>query len=481
MAMSMTPKTALVWFRRDLRLDDHPALLAALDSCEHIVPVYIDDRAAQGDWTPGEASDWWLHHSLASLQDALEAKGSPLVIREGEALEVLRKLIEESGASEVHWNRLYEPWTRERDTTVKQALEADGLTVCSHNGSLLTEPWAVMTKTGTPYKVFTPYWRAAKPMAASAEPEDAPVALTPPKTPLHSQTLQSLGLLPDIRWDKGIEATWQPGERAAAEQAQRFAIDAASNYDEARNLPGIDGVSRLSPHLHFGELSIRRLWQIITSHTPESDGREVYLSELGWREFSHYALFHFPDTTDQPMNPKFRHFEWREDPAQLKAWQDGQTGIPIVDAGMRQLWQTGWMHNRVRMIVASFLVKNIRTHWLHGARWFWDTLVDADLPANTLGWQWSAGCGVDAAPYFRIFNPVSQGERFDPEGDYVRKWVPEVAGLPKKYVHAPWKLPAKDAERLGFELDRDYAAPIADLKTSRESALSAFKALKEVS
>ncbi|MEL6214851.1 MAG: deoxyribodipyrimidine photo-lyase, partial [Pseudomonadota bacterium] len=258
--MSMTPKTALVWFRRDLRLDDHPALLAALDSCEHIVPVYIDDRAAQGDWTPGKASDWWLHHSLASLQDALEAKGSPLVIREGEALEVLRKLIEESGASEVHWNRLYEPWTRERDTTVKQALEADGLTVCSHNGSLLTEPWTVMTKTGTPYKVFTPYWRAAIPMAASAGPEDAPVALTPPKTPLHSQTLQSLGLLPDIRWDKGIEATWQPGERAAAEQAQKFAIDAASNYDEARNLPGIDGVSRLSPHLHFGELSIRRLW-----------------------------------------------------------------------------------------------------------------------------------------------------------------------------------------------------------------------------
>ncbi|MEL7022446.1 MAG: deoxyribodipyrimidine photo-lyase [Pseudomonadota bacterium] len=476
----MTSNTALVWLRRDLRLDDNPALIAAIDRCDVVIPVYIDDRTEQPQWQQGAASDWWLHHSLTSLSKSIAACGGRLIIRQGEALETLQTLIRETGATEVHWNRLYEPWTRERDTRIKEALETLSIDVTSHNGSLLNEPWTVLTKTGTPYKVFTPYWRAARQAMQPPAPLDPVEQIHGPEAPIESLKLEALQLLPTIRWDRGIEAAWSPGEADAVARARAFAIDAASNYDEARNLPATPGVSRLSPHLHFGELSVRRLWQIIESNSPHSDGREIYLTELGWREFSHYALYHFPHTTDEPMNPKFSHFEWRDDNEMLRAWQKGQTGVPIVDAGMRELWATGWMHNRVRMIVASFLVKNIRMHWLHGARWFWDTLVDADLPANTLGWQWSAGCGVDAAPYFRIFNPVSQGERFDGDGDYVRHWVPEVSQIPNKYIHCPWKLPEAKAREAGFVLGRDYPEPIVDLKITRESALAAFKALKEV-
>lgn len=480
--MSAQPRIALVWFRRDLRLDDNPALLAALADNDQVIPVYIDDRDEQPTWTQGAASDWWLHHSLASLQSSLRKHDATLIVRRGAAGAVLAELAAEVSASTVHWNRLYEPWTRERDTAAKKALEADGLEVHSHNGSLLSEPWEVLTKTGTPYKVFTPYWRAARAhIGDRITPEDAPASIPTPDSQPESDGLESLALLPDIDWDDGIRATWSPGETTALREAYRFAIDHAASYDDNRNLPGVDGVSRLSPHLHFGEISIRRLWQLIQSESAATDGRDIYLSELGWREFSHYALFHFPDTTDQPMNARFARFDWHDDEALIEAWRRGRTGVPIVDAGMRQLWRTGWMHNRVRMIVASFLVKNIRAHWLHGAHWFWDTLLDADLPANTLGWQWSAGCGVDAAPYFRIFNPVSQGERFDPEGDYVRHWVPEVAALPKKHLHAPWTLPADKAVTIGFELGRDYPHPVVDLKQTRESALAAFKALKEIS
>ncbi|MEL7309909.1 MAG: deoxyribodipyrimidine photo-lyase [Pseudomonadota bacterium] len=478
--MSMTSTTAVVWLRRDLRLDDNPALTAAIARCDRVIPVYIDDRDSQSQWRQGAASDWWLHHSLDALGRDIQRCGGRLILRQGNALELLQSLVLETGACEVHWNRLYEPWTRERDTTVKKTLEAQGVEVVSHNGSLLNEPWTVLTKTETPYKVFTPYWRAARHAMQPPTPLDPVERIPGPKAAVESLELDALQLLPTIRWDRGIEAAWSPGESHALKRARTFVIDDVTHYDDARNLPGKSGVSRLSPYLHFGELSVRRLWQIVESNSPHSDGREIYLTELGWREFSHYALYHFPATTDAPMNPKFAHFEWREDDTMLRAWRKGITGIPIVDAGMRELWHTGWMHNRVRMIVASFLVKNIRMHWLHGARWFWDTLVDADLPANTLGWQWSAGCGVDAAPYFRIFNPVSQGERFDAQGDYVRRWVPELARVPNKFIHCPWKLPDAKAKEIGFRPGSDYPNPIVDLKTTRESALAAFKALKEV-
>ncbi|MEM9171099.1 MAG: deoxyribodipyrimidine photo-lyase [Pseudomonadota bacterium] len=474
----MNQTTAIVWFRRDLRLADHPALSDALARFDRVVCLYV--YCPTDAWPIGGASRWWLHHSLAALAQSLKIIDGELVLLAGNPLAALREVIDASGATAVFWHDLHEPAERARDQDIEQALGDDGIEIVRHNGLLLNLPGSVRTGSDGVYRVFTPFWKALR--ARLDVPKPLPAPLSVPTTAIDlGVTLEALQLLPRIDWAQGMRETWQPGEAGANLRARQFTTAAIDHYDHDRDLPGVDGVSMLSPHLHFGEISVRTVWHL-TLARPDSDGVRIYQTELGWREFAHEILAEYPHTPNAPMNRAFERFPWQPDNEVadlIEAWRHGRTGIPIVDAGMRQLWHTGWMHNRVRMIVASFLVKNIRAHWLHGARWFWDTLVDANLPANTMGWQWSAGSGADAAPYFRIFNPVRQGERFDADGAYVRRWVPEVAGLPDKYVHAPWTVPAALRQQLGFIPGDQYPEPIVDLSDSRKAALAAFSAMKE--
>ncbi|MBK1706130.1 cryptochrome/photolyase family protein [Halochromatium glycolicum] len=475
------PTTALVWMRRDLRLSDNPALEGARQRCERIIPVYIHSPDEEAPWQPGAASRWWLHHSLEALHHALQERGSRLIIRRGDSLGALRALAREAGATEVHWNRCYEPAATERDSRIKAALRAEGLWCASYNGLLCNEPWTLKTGQDAPYRVFTPYWRQLAPrLAQQPPPTPAPAALPPISDTLERLDVDALALQPTIPWDQGLREQWRPGEAGALERLSRFVSDGLDHYAEARDLPAVEGTSRLSPHLHFGELSPRQVIEQVQAGRPDPELSEPYLRELGWREFSYQLLYHFPQTPAEPLDPRFAAFPWRSEDADslLAAWQQGRTGIPIVDAGMRELWQTGWMHNRVRMIVASLLTKNLRQPWQQGARWFWDTLVDADLANNTQGWQWSAGCGADAAPYFRIFNPVRQGERFDPQGGYVRRWCPELHRLPDKLIHQPWQASETEREACGVRLGRDYPWPIVDLKASRAEALAAYDQIK---
>jgi deoxyribodipyrimidine photo-lyase len=477
------PKTALVWLRRDLRLADNPALTNALARCERVVPVYIHAPEEEAPWQPGGAARWWQHHSLTALDSELAAAGSALVLARGESLASLRRLVQATGASECHWNRLYEPATIERDTAVKQALRADGVHCESHNAAMLFEPWTLKTGAGAPYRVFSPYWRRCVPRLAEV-PAPCPPPPAMPALPngLESLHVEDLGLLPRIRWDQGLADTWQPGCAGAGTRLRAFLDNAVRDYTDGRERPGEAGTSGLSAHLHWGELGPRQVLAAVRGACGDvtDNGAGHFVRELGWREFSMQMLFHFPHTPLQPLDPKFADFPWRaDDGSLLTAWQQGRTGIPIVDAGMRQLWHTGWMHNRVRMVVASFLTKNLRLPWQEGARWFWDTLVDADLASNTQGWQWAAGSGADAAPYFRIFNPVRQGERFDADGAYVRRWCPELSALPNKLIHQPWAAKPAELDALGIRLGRDYPEPGVDLKTSREEALAAFEQIKQ--
>ena len=442
----------IVWFRHDLRLDDHPALAAAA-ARGSVVPVFIWAPEEERPWEPGAASRWWLHQSLERLAAALAKAGTPLVIRRGPSLDALRTVAKECAATHVVWNRRYEPAVIARDTALKQALTAAGLVAESFNGSLLFEPMRVATKEGKPYQVFTPFWRALLAKEEPAEPVAAPRRLRGLEQALQSLEIESLGLLPTIDWAATMRETWTPGEVGAGARLEAFLEKALSGYATGRDRPDRAGTSSLSPYLHFGEISPRRVWHGVRAAVGgkpaaqiTTGGAEAYLRELGWREFANHLLYHFPHTADAPLRADYARFPWVNDPVGLRAWQTGRTGFPIVDAGMRQLWATGWMHNRVRMIVASFLVKDLRVSWLEGARWFWDTLVDADLAANTLGWQWAAGCGADAAPYFRIFNPTSQQEKFDPDGGYVARWVGDDRGYPEPIVdHAEARKRALEA------------------------------------
>lgn len=469
--------TAILWFRRDLRLADNPALLQSLQAAERVVPVYIHAPEEEGVWADGSASAWWLRHSLKALDESLRRLGSGLLIRRGPSLATLRKLILETGAGQVHWNRVYEPAAIARDKAIKQALREDGLIVQSHNAGLLREPWEITRGKGEPYKVFTPYWKALQAHGIGEAAVPAPSGLPPFPRPLEGLAVDDLGLLPKIPWDGGLRENWSPGEVGAWDRLDSFMRQAVARYAEERDRPDHDGTSLLAPHLHFGEISPRQIVNALQARLAEGkDVSDCYTRQLAWREFAHHLLFHNPQTPESPLDRRFENFPWNDpQPERLQAWQQGRTGIPLVDAGMRQLWQTGWMHNRVRMVAASFLVKNLRIHWLEGARWFWDTLVDADLANNTLGWQWVAGCGADAAPYFRIFNPVLQGGRFDPAGGYVRQWVPELSRLPSSLIHQPWQAPAVLLQTYGVRLGVDYPYPIVDLKASREAALAAFK------
>lgn len=477
-------KRAIVWFRRDLRLADNPALHAALDdNFEAIVPVFIHAPGELGHWAPGGAQRVWLHESLQALSKALEALGSRLVIREGPSQEALDTLIEESGATAVFWNRLYDPREVARDRVIKKHLSDSGLQVESFQAHLLYEPWTVKTKQDTPYKVFTPFWNNVRHRAIS-NPLPKPSSLPEVWPRIGSQSIDSLALLPNIPWDAGIRARWTPGEQGSHERLEEFLDGSADDYDNSRDIPAEAGTSYLSPHLHWGEIGPRQLMhrveEWLAAHPAPAPRQHIdsFQSEIGWREFAHHVLFHFPETPEKSLDTRFQAFPWLEDAHALRCWKRGTTGIPMVDAGMRELWQTGYMHNRLRMTVASFLTKNLRITWQEGARWFWDTLVDADLANNTLGWQWASGSGADAAPFFRIFNPARQGARFDPDGTYVRHWVPELQRLDKKHIHTPWAAPSAALEAAGIRLGETYPQPIVDLKQSRQEALEAFSQIK---
>ena len=473
-------KPALLWLRLDLRLADNPALEAALKRGGPIVPVFIWSPGEEAPWPPGGASRWWLHQSLRSLDARLREAGSRLIIRRGPALESLRALIKSTGASAVFWNRCYEPAAIALDARLTDSLRRDGLSVETFNGALLHEPWAVQNKSGKPYQVFTPFWKQCLACSDPATPLPAPKNIPAPARWPKSLALDDLELEPSINWAGGIRASWQPGETGAAARLHGFLTEAFDNYSEHRNRPDVTGTSRLSPHLHFGEISPRQIWHRLrqtaaNGKRPSAGWRgSQFLAELGWREFAHHLLYHFPHTTTTALRSEFNEFPWRKKAAWLTAWQNGRTGYPIVDAGMRELWTTGWMHNRVRMIVASFLVKDLLISWREGARWFWDTLVDADLAQNTLGWQWTAGCGADAAPYFRVFNPTLQGEKFDLRGDYVRRWCPELSRLPGAWIHRPHEAPPGVVATAGLILGRDYPRPIVSHAIAREVALNAW-------
>ena len=475
------PETEIFWFRGDLRLADQPGLTAIADAGAAVLPAFVHEPAVGARWASGAASNWWLHHSLSRLAERLRGAGTPLVICEGQAEETLPRLAKEVGATTVRWNLQYEPAVRERDARVAAALKTAGVAVKTHNASLLHHPDAVRTGGGGPYKVFTPFWKKLQAEVPIDEP--LPEArLTAPGDSPESLTVDALGLLPKIGWDDGFYEAWEPGEQHALGRLQNFTADAIGGYDAGRNRPDHDGTSRLSPHLHFGEVSPRQVFSAVRKHLAEhpgdDEGANVFLTEIGWREFAHHVLHHFPETPDRPLRDQFERMPWRDDEAGLEAWRRGRTGYPIVDAGMRQLWHFGWMHNRVRMIVGSFLTKDQLISWERGAEWFFDTLVDGDLANNTLGWQWVSGCGADASPYFRVFNPVSQGEKFDPQGDYVRRWVPELADMPAKFIHKPWEAPGNVLRAAGVELGENYPRPIVDHSEARQRALAALAATK---
>jgi len=465
--------TALLWLRRDLRLADNPALVAAIQQGYDIIPVYIHAPNEEGSWQMGAASRCWLHHSLLALQQQLLTRHSQLFcVRSENSLHSLQQLIRETQASAVFWNRLYEPALIARDTAIKQQLRTQGIHIQSYNSALLNEPWQVQNKSKQPYKMFTPYWKTCLNLPI-AEPLPAPEQIPLPKDlPLRTLTIAELNLLPHVNWDKGFYQAWEIGEVAAQCQLKAFGSHVIE-YATQRDFPAIMGVSRLSPYLHFGELSPQQVHAAVQNFAPQAAHNVLsYQRQLYWREFAYHLLYHFPETPQQALDVKFERFPWQENPKILRAWQQGETGVPIIDAGMRELWQTGWMHNRVRMLVASWLTKNALIHWQTGARWFWETLLDADLANNTLGWQWVAGCGADAAPYYRLFNPMLQSSKFDETGVYIRHWLPELKNLDKHSIHAPWTAAYPP---------RNYPAPVLDFQQSRERALAAYQQLKGIS
>ncbi len=463
----------IVWFRQDLRLSDNPALAHAAERGT-VIPVYILDV---GGRPLGGASRWWLHKSLAALKSDLPQ----LTLLRGDPLELLNRLSDQTNADAVCWNRCYEPHAIARDKAIKAALRERGLDVQSFNGSLLAEPWQVKTGQGGPFKVYSPFWRAAKARAIAA-----PLAV--PKLDVEAAAgigddLDDWNFVPSSsNWAEGWEDIWRPGESGAQARLERFLDNGLAGYGTLRDRPDKANVSRLSPHLHWGEISPRQIWsraQFLADREPTyRKDIDKFLSEIGWREFSYHLLYHFPSLPEENWRPAFDAYPWRDDSDDLEAWQKGQTGYPMVDAGMRELWQTGYMHNRVRMVTASFLVKHLRLHWSHGEAWFWDTLLDADQANNAASWQWVAGCGADAAPYFRIFNPMTQGEKFDPDGAYVRRWCPELSGLDNKVIHAPFKATEEVLRAAGVVLGSTYPRPIVDHAAARAAALAGYEAVK---
>lgn len=471
----------VVWLKNDLRIEDNQALFSASKQGKPVYAIYVWAPDDDGMWAMGGASRCWLHFSLQVMAEELVKLNIPLIIRSGPLQNTLYQFLQEVNAEGVFWNRQYEPFAFHRDLQLKGILQKKGLKVETFKGNLLFEPWEIANQQKKPFQVFTPFWKNC--LLKGVDDACTPTPATQPEFPkkISSLKIDELNLLPRIHWDKGIKNHWKFGCIEAIAKVKSFIKNGVDHYSENRDYPAVAGVSELSPYLHFGEITPRMIWKMVLAETDSktSEMRAPFLRQLGWREFAHHLLFHFPHTPEQPLRKEFASFPWLEDKKNLKAWQKGLTGYPIVDAGMRQLWETGWMHNRVRMIVGSFLVKDLLLPWLEGAKWFWDTLVDADLANNTLGWQWVGGCGADAAPYFRIFNPVTQGEKFDPNGEYVKKWVPELAGLSNEWIHHPWEAPGLILRQAGIVLGKDYPWPIVDHGKARERALQVLASLKE--
>lgn len=471
-------KTGIVWFRQDLRLADNPALTAAVNECDTVIPLFIDESSGNSGLVQSEsrASHAWLHHSLTKLNQRLREKGNQLIIRQGSSLECLQTLIQETKATHCYWNRRYDPVGIKVDTEIKQTLKTQ-LILKSFQANVLHEPWQLLKKDGTPYRVFTPFWKAAVNLGVVSTPLPEPVRI-----PAFSNTLSSLSLAPlaypqSTAWAKQMMAHWQTGEDEAQQKLHVFLEEQGQHYKTNRDFPALPATSKLSPHLHFGEISPRQIIYQTQTYLAENPSAETslhhFMSEVGWREFAYHLLYHYPETTSQALDQRFQNFPWENNQDEaLDHWQKGLTGFPIIDAGMRELWHTGWMHNRVRMIVASLLTKNMLIPWQLGEQWFRDTLVDADLASNVLGWQWVSGCGADAAPYFRIFNPVLQSQKFDNAGEYIRQWVPELAHRDNKKIHLPLE---------ENEITEDYPQAIVDLKATRERALNRFKQIKAYS
>lgn len=473
----------LVWFRSDLRISDNPALLHAAAQAAPILPIYILDEG--GDRRPaGGASRWWLHHALDALDASLAGLGARLRLFRGDPARIVPDLVRQTGAQLVVWNRRYGAEERSLDAGIKADLKAQGIAADSFNSHLLREPWQVSGATGQPYKVFTPYWKASLALGPFPPPLPRPEGLTGANTPplpgeLGLADLRLLPTTPD--WAGGLRASWRPGEAGAQAALARFVDDTIRGYAERRDLPGVISTSRLSPYLASGDIGPRQIMQALDFAMAEGRcpgsprDRAKFEAEVGWREFAYHVLFNHPDLRQTPMASRFAAFPWHHDDAALLAWQKGQTGYPLVDAGMRELWQTGHMHNRVRMVAASFLIKHLGLDWRHGEAWFWDTLVDADPASNPFGWQWVAGCGADAAPYYRIFNPMLQGLKFDANGAYVRRYVPELARLSDEHLHAPWQAPAAALARAGVRLGVTYPRPIVDHSAARDRAMADYR------
>jgi deoxyribodipyrimidine photo-lyase len=480
--MTTTLPPVIYWFRRDLRLSDLPGLAAAASLGHPVLPVFILDDQTPGQWAYGSASRWWLHHSLAALADAIQQQGGELLLLQGPARACLLQLAHQVGAAAIYCSRSYEPWARELEQGLHQDCESSAIEFKRYPGTLAFEPEQIKTLSGGPFKVFTPFWKACRregpphPVAASKVNWQSSSGIEAVKL----AHLELLPVAPD--WAAQWSELWQPGSAGAEQRLARFFAQGLSDYAEGRNHPAKQSTSMLSPHMQFGELSPRQLWasaeQARLQQPGLSDQVDKFLSELGWREFSHHLLFHYPHIAEKPFKPAFENFPWLGNRDHLQAWQTGQTGYPMVDAGMRELWHTGYMHNRVRMIVASFLTKHLLLPWQSGEAWFWDTLLDADLANNAAGWQWVAGSGADASPYFRIFNPTLQGQKFDSQGEYLRQWVPELAALPDRYLHEPATAPAAVLAEAAVELGTTYPLPIVEHRQARESALAAYASIR---
>jgi deoxyribodipyrimidine photo-lyase len=471
-------KKIIFWFRQDLRIYDNPGLYEA---CKNgaVLAIYILEDEKE-DLKIGGASRWWLHNSLLKLNSRLEGK---LNIYKGNSKEIILKLVKEYNVDGIYWNRCYEPFRIKNDSQVKLALKEKNIDCKSFNASLLWEPWEVLKDDGTTYKVFTPFYKyGCLKSKLPRDPLPAPSKINLIKDNKIAVKVEDLQLLPKIKWYLGLESYWMVGEEGAQERFKHFLNNGLSNYKEGRDFPSQENVSHLSPHLHFGEISPHQLWFTVQMQSLKSNvlskDIDLFLTELGWREFSYYLLYHFPQLPKSNFKPNFNNFAWEDNKEDLQAWQKGLTGYPIIDAGMRQMWQIGYMHNRVRMIVSSFLVKNLLLHWKNGEKWFWDCLVDADLANNSASWQWIAGTGADSAPYFRIFNPITQAKKFDPEGKYIKEFVLELRNLPLPYLFKPWEAPPLVLQNAGVVLGKNYPRPIIDLNFSRQRALATFSALK---
>lgn len=478
--MPASAPPTLLWFRKDLRLDDNLALAAAVQSGQPVIALYIREPQAAETGPLGAAQAWWLHHSLTSLATSLESYGLHLTLRSGPPAQVLDRLIAETGANAVHWNRRYDPAGMAIDTEIKAHLRKCGIAAHSHRGFLLHEPSKVQTGEGKPYRVYTPFWRTIERAGDPPAPIPRPKAILSPDHWPKSETLESWALLPSKpNWARGFEAIWTPGEQGARKRLDQFIRTGLKGYRTRRDFPAFEATSQLSAHLALGDISPARLWHATIGLQDEIASEDIvhFRKELVWRDFSYHLLYHFPQLRDKNWNAKFDAFPWVTNQTHLQAWQQGRTGYPIVDAGMRQLWQHGTMHNRVRMIAASFLIKDLMIDWRCGESWFRDTLVDADPASNAASWQWVAGSGADASPFFRIFNPITQGEKFDPEGDYIRQFVPELAKLPNALIHKPFDTPITILQKAGITLGETYPHPLVDHKQARDIALAAYKSL----